>query len=69
MVIHMNNGICLERTIETPKGEGEFSLNWDDIRKKMLSCSEGVLEETKALSIIEKCQMIDVDKQFEILLV
>lgn len=68
MVICKVNGDCIEKLVNNPKGEGKYPLNWIDIEKKMISCSEGMLTEEEAMSIAKKCRYLDVDSKFELFL-
>lgn len=68
MVIYKTNGKCIEKTVINPKGEGKHPLNWKDINKKIISCSEGVLTEQEVASIVKKLQYLDVNGKFEIFL-
>lgn len=68
MVIYKANGSYVKKTVRNPKGEGKYLLNWIDIEKKMISCSEGVLTEQEAVNIAKKCRYLDADSKFELFL-
>lgn len=68
MVICEANGKHVEKIVNIPKGEEKYPLDWIDIERKMVSCSEGVMTEQEAECMVQKCRHLDVDNKFEIFL-
>ena len=61
----LNNGMSIEETVLVPKGEGDNSLNWNDLENKMLSCANGVLSVEESKNIIQQCRHINVNNKFK----
>lgn len=61
----LNNGMSIEETVLVPKGEGDNSLNWNDLENKMLSCANGVLSVEESKNVIQQCRHINVNNKFK----
>ncbi len=64
VVIKMKNGLEFNTYIPIPKGEGKHILNHNDMAKKMLACSAGILRETEAKRAVDFCLNTDIEKSF-----
>ena len=64
--ITLKNGTVYEQTVLTPKGEGNYPLDWADLKQKMHQCAVGVRDEKSATAILQQVRVIDSAAAFSI---
>lgn len=65
MEVVLSDGVCLDSTVLTPKGEGQQGLDWMDMERKAEACFHGIVGANAAKDLIHKCRQFDVERPFE----
>lgn len=60
----MSDGQVTEKTIRIPRGEGDISLEWGDLKDKMRRCSKGLIEKDESDNFVEKLMNLYVNERF-----
>lgn len=62
--VAMRDGTVFEEAVPIPKGEGNGSLTWMDLQKKMMDCSRNMIVEDMARLFVENCKNINANDKF-----
>lgn len=62
--IILQNNVSVEKTVLTPKGEGNNPLTWEDLEKKLSDCAKLFSRQHHAEKIFSLCREIDSETNF-----
>lgn len=62
--VHMEDGEMFAQSVEVPKGDADNPFTWEDVKAKLLDCTQGVINAEKAEALLETIRGIDGKARF-----